>query len=170
MEDAAEVEHAWNLVARAVADNENAYRAMAGQAQEAEPAKQEEEEVKEMTDDEEVPDDGLAPRRPKRPKPDLVGQSVLEEVQAYRKVMEPAKGVTTLQWWRANEQVFPRVARWARVILSMPASSAPSERVFSKVNIVVQKRTNRLDARRVERRVFMKHNLLLFDHPHRPKA
>lgn len=63
-----------------------------------------------------------------------------------------------LAWWRRKEPLFPRLARLARKYLALPASSAPSERIFSKMNAVVDKRRASLDPDRVERLVFIKDN------------
>jgi hypothetical protein len=90
--------------------------------------------------------------------------SAADELSAYRKTHVP-KGVKCLDWWRANAKTFPRIALLARMILASPASSAPSERVFSKLNIVVQRRTARLDAERAGRRVFLCGNAKYFDKP-----
>lgn len=66
--------------------------------------------------------------------------------------------VEPLVWWRQKEPRFPRVARLAKKYLALPASSAPSERIFSKMNAVVDKRRASLDPDRVERIVFIKQN------------
>ena len=63
-----------------------------------------------------------------------------------------------LAWWKQKEPLYPRVARLARKYLALPASSAPSERIFSKMNVVVDKRRASLDPDRVERMVFIKEN------------
>jgi len=37
------------------------------------------------------------------------------------------------QFWRANEQNFPKISKAARRILSIPASTAENERAFSRL-------------------------------------
>lgn len=50
-----------------------------------------------------------------------------------------------LLWWRANREQYPILAKVARYILAIPASSAESERVFSaSSNTITQKRTQLL--------------------------
>ena len=53
------------------------------------------------------------------------------------------KNMDILQWWKAHESDFPTLAILAKRYLAIPASSAPSERVFSTLkNIVSAKRVN----------------------------
>jgi hypothetical protein len=92
-------------------------------------------------------------------------QTTQEEIKAYRSIKVP-EGMTCLQWWQHNHTMFPRIARLARMYLAVCASSAPSERVFSQLNLVVQRRTARLGGQRAARRVFTRHNLpLIFTPP-----
>ena len=44
-----------------------------------------------------------------------------------------------LDWWRGERKQFPELAKVARLVLAVPASSAPTERVFSKLGRVCAK-------------------------------
>lgn len=45
-----------------------------------------------------------------------------------------------LQWWRDNQFKYPVVSKFARRILCIPATSAPSERVFSAAGLTITDR------------------------------
>lgn len=48
-----------------------------------------------------------------------------------------------LKWWQMNQAQFPTMARFARFIHAIPATSAPSERCFSAAgNVYSEKRTS----------------------------
>jgi hAT family C-terminal dimerisation region len=48
-----------------------------------------------------------------------------------------------LEWWKRHESDFPALAILAKRYLAIPASSAPSERIFSKLkNTATAKRHN----------------------------
>ena len=44
-----------------------------------------------------------------------------------------------LEWWKVNACRFPNIAKLARAVLSIPATSAPSERVFSTAGRTISK-------------------------------
>ena len=49
-----------------------------------------------------------------------------------------------LLWWRNHETYFPTIAKLARKYLCIPASTAPSERVFSTAKNILQKKRWRI--------------------------
>jgi hypothetical protein len=60
-----------------------------------------------------------------------------------------------LQWWKNKEGQFPILAKLARVYLAVPATSAPSERVFSKANHIISKTRCRLDPAKAGRMIWL---------------
>ena len=47
--------------------------------------------------------------------------------------------IDPLAWWKLHDSRFPRVSKLARKYLAIPASSAPSERVFSRAKLIQQR-------------------------------
>ena len=52
-----------------------------------------------------------------------------------------------MAWWNMNEYRFPKLAKLAKIYLGIPATSAPSERLFSKAGIITAKHQNRIKPR-----------------------
>lgn len=50
-----------------------------------------------------------------------------------------------LEWWRVKQHQYPILSKIASKILAIPATSAPSERVFSVAGITIAKERSRLD-------------------------
>jgi hypothetical protein len=48
------------------------------------------------------------------------------------------EGLDILAWWRENRHAYPVLADIARLILCIPATSAPSERMFSTARAVIR--------------------------------
>lgn len=68
-----------------------------------------------------------------------------------------------LMWWKEHANNFPRLAQMARVFLSVPASTAASERVFSYGSITIQQRRHSLQIDRVAKLMWMNKNMSLFE-------
>ena len=60
-----------------------------------------------------------------------------------------------LAWWKVNEKDFIHVARAARSVLSIPASSAPVERIFSTAGKIFRPERTRLTAEKFESMMFI---------------
>ena len=58
------------------------------------------------------------------------------ELNAYMRVQQVVNDTDPLMWWKQHQQEFPRLSRMVRQYLSVPASSASPERLFSSVGLV----------------------------------
>ncbi|XP_052806299.1 E3 SUMO-protein ligase ZBED1-like [Mya arenaria] len=84
--------------------------------------------------------------------------SVKDDLQLY--LAEKMDDATpALEWWRRNENRFPKVAQVARSVLAVPATSVPSERVFSSAGLVLNKLRNRLNSDIVDVILFLNKNM-----------
>jgi len=81
-----------------------------------------------------------------------------EELSLYRSFPEEDPKSNPYEWWRNYEGKLPRLALLARMYLCLPASSAPSERVFSRLQVTVSKKRARLKAGKVEKMVMISKN------------
>jgi hypothetical protein len=54
------------------------------------------------------------------------------------------KWLNPLDWWRSNSRQYPVLAALAKKYLCIPATSAPSERLFSKAGLTITEKRNRL--------------------------
>ena len=61
-------------------------------------------------------------------------------------------------WWKVEEHNFPNVAMIARTVLAVPASSVPSERVFSKAGELLSKQRLRMTAETADLQLFLHYN------------
>ena len=64
--------------------------------------------------------------------------SVLQqEIKRYELCVNPGRAADVLDFWRLFQGELPNLARIARIVLAIPASSSKSERVFSTGGLVV---------------------------------
>lgn len=59
------------------------------------------------------------------------------ELNDYLALRRAGKDQDILQWWKDHEKSFPTLARMARDLLSIMATSVPSERLFSLARLIV---------------------------------
>ena len=94
----------------------------------------------------------VATEGPKFTKAEIVANEVT------RNVSEPSSTVDPLTWWRERAPTYPIISHLAKKYLAIPASSVPSERIFSLAgNIVTKKRAN-LKPENVDRLIFLHKN------------
>ena len=72
-------------------------------------------------------------------------------------LLEPDK--SPFDWWKRNCRLYPNVSKLAQTYLSIPATSVPSERLFSKAGLVITNRRSCLEPNFAEQLVFLGHNL-----------
>lgn len=85
-------------------------------------------------------------------------QVVISEVRLYFGEATLSKKDDPLKWWSENEGRFPTLSKLAKSFLCIPATSTPSERIFSAAgNICSQKRAS-LSPRHVEMLTFLAMN------------
>lgn len=96
---------------------------------------------------------------------ELTLAEILEgEIRAYRadcgQPLFAAEGKynNPLDWWRVNHEKFPNLWKMASCILAIPATSAPSERVFSAAANIVNKKRVSLKPETVDLLVFLRGN------------
>jgi hypothetical protein len=70
-------------------------------------------------------------------------------------------GDNPLMWWKFNETSFPLLAKLAKMLLTIPATSVPSERVFSTAGEVVSAQRASLTGENVDILIFLKKNMKL---------
>lgn len=63
-----------------------------------------------------------------------------------------------LDWWKVNYNIFPNLAALAKIILAIPATSAPSERNFSYAGILITNKRSQLAPTKVEKVLFIHDN------------
>ena len=78
------------------------------------------------------------------------------EMEKYELFSLQSKDCNVLQWWKQHEHVLPLLARLARRVLAIPASSAKSERVFSSAGNAVTAKRNRTAPNKVQSNIIIK--------------
>lgn len=78
------------------------------------------------------------------------------EIQQYRCLSVQTDD--PLKWWSTQVKTYPRLSQLARTILSIPATSAPSERVFSVAGLVINAKRSTLSPSVVDKVIFVHDN------------
>nr|XP_024661555.1 zinc finger BED domain-containing protein 1-like [Maylandia zebra] len=86
-------------------------------------------------------------------------ETVEKELEKYLLAPDADSEMDPLEWWKINNRSFPRVSCLAKRYLCIPATSSPSERVFSTGGNIVTCHRAALKPEAVDRLVFLSHNL-----------
>lgn len=88
-----------------------------------------------------------------------VGSELTIQMQQYLRVSNLERKQDPLEWWKKNSYLYPHISKQAKKYLSIPGTSVPAERIFSKAGQIVSERRNRLKAKHVNMFVFLNNNL-----------
>lgn len=80
------------------------------------------------------------------------------EFRNYKDDIFLARAKNPLQFWELKGSSYPRLKKMAKKYLVIPATSVPSERVFSKAGDIVSEKRNRLKSKNVEKILFLNAN------------
>lgn len=81
------------------------------------------------------------------------------ELSAYLQFVSADSESDPLHWWKDHEEMFPNLKNVAKKYLCVPATSSPSERVFSTNGNVVTCHRASLKPEAMDRLVFLAQNL-----------
>ncbi|XP_049331875.1 E3 SUMO-protein ligase ZBED1-like [Astyanax mexicanus] len=87
------------------------------------------------------------------------GEIVRNEVLMYFGDQCISRDKSPLQWWKENAARFPTLAILAKSYLSVPATSTPSERLFSAAGNIVTKKRSSLTSEHVDMLTFLHTNV-----------
>lgn len=85
-----------------------------------------------------------------------IGDIIKREYGNYIKISEIVDD--PLQWWKKNAVSFPYLSALAKVVLSIPASSASTERHFSESGGLISKKKAQLDPLNAQKIMFVHDN------------
>ena len=81
-----------------------------------------------------------------------------QELQYYAKMPNLQRSCDPLIWWQAQSHALPEMTKLARRYLCIPATSVPSERVFSKTGEIISKRRASIKPKNVDMLIFLNKN------------
>ena len=89
-------------------------------------------------------------------------EAIRVEVQRYRTSVflskEEKNKFKIFNWWKANSSTYPSMYLAFKATLNIPATSVPSERIFSLAGFILNKRRSQLLATNVNRYIFLNRN------------
>lgn len=92
----------------------------------------------------------------------VVPSTLAEELDMYSKEKPVSTKVNPFDWWKVSCVNFPKLAALVRRVLCSPATSVPSERVFSTAGGTVTKLRAALDSESIDKLIFLNKRLKFF--------
>lgn len=83
---------------------------------------------------------------------------VHDEISEYLKEDKIPFNQSPFEWWASKKNKYPLLAKIARIYLAVPATSTPSERLFSDAGNLLSAKRSRLNAEFFKRMIFLKRN------------
>ncbi len=83
---------------------------------------------------------------------------VEDELKRYKSEPRPPQNIEVVEWWRKRRHSYPLLTKVAVYFLMIPATSVPSERVFSVAGQIVNKKRSSLAPDNVNRLIFLHTN------------
>ena len=83
------------------------------------------------------------------------------ELKTYKSVKLSAtqkENINVLTWWKENQKHYPHLFKLVRSYLHIPATSVPSERIFSLAGYICRDRRSRILSKNVNKAIFLKKN------------
>ena len=133
---------------------------------------QESQKFQSPTESNDLDDTNQPPKKRSRLDEEIYGDraaqgSFTSELNCYLGEMTEDFDTQALEHWKGRASAFPILSRMARCYLAIPATSAPSERVFSKAKAVLSPQRSRLACCTVEALVCIKDWYRVFGHLYR---
>lgn len=87
-----------------------------------------------------------------------IDDTIRNEILVYFGEKSIPRDKNPLLWWKENEAKFPTLALLAKSYLAIPATSTPSERLFSAAGNIVTKKRASLTSKHVDMLTFLHSN------------
>ena len=83
------------------------------------------------------------------------------EVALYKSKPSIALSECPFTWWKERQEDFPLLSKSAKILLCIPATSIPSERMFSTAGDIITAQGAALSGENVDKLIFLKKNMKL---------
>ena len=89
-------------------------------------------------------------------------EKIEEELNIYKAIKltrKQKKDTHLLTWWRDRKTQFPYLFQAVKALLATPATSVPSERIFSEAGYIARARRSRILPKNLNKFIFIKKNM-----------